>query len=939
MTRTKSAKALLVALLSLAIVIAFMPAMAQSSYAASKLKVSPSKKTISVKKTVKLTAKGLSAKQLKKVKWSTTKAGKKIVKLSASKGKTIKVTGKKAGKAKITAKYGKKKATVTITVKKASTPAPATTDVASVAIDKTSPKVGDTLVANTTPAGATATYKWFADGAEISGATSATYVLTKDQLGKKISVEATGVDKYKGTVKSAETAAVAEATITAALSETGSPTVGTAIKVNLTPAAAESAVSFQWYRGKGTTNAINGATSASYTPVAADAGSVLTVKMTVKTGEGYATKITGADANGCLTTAAVYYAASADAVQVVMSGTPEVGKDFSANIVRKDTTTTTQGYTAQWYVDSVKDDNKLGAAQTITDTKFTAKTTAANDTATVTLSGSQIKAAHVGKTLILVVKQNQTTGEFTGTSVPVATSLGTLSVTADTDANRTATSSASATLDIYFGSTTLTASFGKTAKDTATYQWYKTVNSVDQAIEGATAATYAPAAADSAVTTYKVVATGTGSYTGTKTVVVKVHKLTEVSITAVDIYNGDKKLDDGTKVASGTTVKAVTTPALAKDAVDYKWTSGGTTVGTTDSYTLTDTDAGQDVVVTITLKDSMKNAYTMGSDTTATVKGVKALTAVTAIYANGNDTTAKTYATSDAPVVGQYIKPAVTPETAVNYKFFLDDESAPITGVATATNGYYQIPATLLDNKTGDHKIIVKAIGASGLYQGAEVTMTTPVVKKATENIAGVKVVGTTDLSDGKTAATVGDKLKATAWNNAKIDGGFAIASSNVTYTWKVGDTTIAANSTALSDNGASYTIQDADAGKTISVTAAPKADATDVTGTATWDMGKLSIQAAAFGIKVTPTASGNWLAGSTIVVTPNTGYAATYTWTLNGVRQDVTTGSFQIPADATGDIVVTAKNSAKATETATLTFNFVEKSGDTAAHWTLSSN
>ena len=66
MTRTKSAKALLVALLSLAIVIAFMPAMAQSSYAASKLKVSPSKKTISVKKTVKLTAKGLSAKQLKK---------------------------------------------------------------------------------------------------------------------------------------------------------------------------------------------------------------------------------------------------------------------------------------------------------------------------------------------------------------------------------------------------------------------------------------------------------------------------------------------------------------------------------------------------------------------------------------------------------------------------------------------------------------------------------------------------------------------------------------------------------------------------------------------------------------------------------------------------------------------------------------------------------
>ena len=94
-----------------------MPAMATNTYAASKLKVKASKKTVQVKKSVKLTAKGLSAKQLKKVKWSTTKAGKKVVKLSKKKGKSIKVTGKKAGKAKITAKYGKKKATITIKVK------------------------------------------------------------------------------------------------------------------------------------------------------------------------------------------------------------------------------------------------------------------------------------------------------------------------------------------------------------------------------------------------------------------------------------------------------------------------------------------------------------------------------------------------------------------------------------------------------------------------------------------------------------------------------------------------------------------------------------------------------------------------------------------------------------------------------------------------------
>ena len=94
-----------------------MPAMATNTYAASKLKVKASKKTVQVKKSVTLKATGLSAKQLKKVKWSTTKAGKKVVKLSKKKGKSIKVTGKKAGKAKITAKYGKKKATITIKVK------------------------------------------------------------------------------------------------------------------------------------------------------------------------------------------------------------------------------------------------------------------------------------------------------------------------------------------------------------------------------------------------------------------------------------------------------------------------------------------------------------------------------------------------------------------------------------------------------------------------------------------------------------------------------------------------------------------------------------------------------------------------------------------------------------------------------------------------------
>ena len=69
------------------------------SYAAKKLKVSPTKKTIYVGKTVKLKAN-------QKVKWSV-KSGKTIVKLSSKKSTTVVVKGLKKGSASVTAKAGK----------------------------------------------------------------------------------------------------------------------------------------------------------------------------------------------------------------------------------------------------------------------------------------------------------------------------------------------------------------------------------------------------------------------------------------------------------------------------------------------------------------------------------------------------------------------------------------------------------------------------------------------------------------------------------------------------------------------------------------------------------------------------------------------------------------------------------------------------------------
>lgn len=89
----------------------FAPA---ETHAASKIKISKTKATMTVGKTMQLKIKGTK----KKVTWSSNK---KSVATVSKKGK---VTARKAGTATITAKVGKKKFKCKVTVKKKSTPKP-----------------------------------------------------------------------------------------------------------------------------------------------------------------------------------------------------------------------------------------------------------------------------------------------------------------------------------------------------------------------------------------------------------------------------------------------------------------------------------------------------------------------------------------------------------------------------------------------------------------------------------------------------------------------------------------------------------------------------------------------------------------------------------------------------------------------------------------------
>jgi hypothetical protein len=145
-------------------------------------------------------------------------------------------------------------------------------------------KVGSRLTATPglwTPPGVSLTYRWFASGAVISGATASSFVVQPAQLGKTIAVEVTGTAVgYATLVKtSAKTAAVTAGTLSAK-----TPVISGKAKVGSRLAAKAGSwgpspvtLRYQWYaNGK----KIAKATKSSYKIAKAYKGKKITVKVT-----------------------------------------------------------------------------------------------------------------------------------------------------------------------------------------------------------------------------------------------------------------------------------------------------------------------------------------------------------------------------------------------------------------------------------------------------------------------------------------------------------------------------------------------------------------------------------------------------------------------------------------------------------------------------------
>ncbi|NQX12282.1 hypothetical protein HQQ80_11645 [Microbacteriaceae bacterium VKM Ac-2855] len=336
--------------------------------------------------------------------------------------------------------------------------------------------VGSTLTANpgTWDSGVTLSYQWKKNnGVYISGATAKTYVLKAADAGATLTVSVTGTKPgYSSATKTSATTAVVTngAVITGPTPTiTGTPTVGqklTAVPGSWTPAPVT--LGYQWKRN-GT--AISGATAATYTLVAADAGTAISVSVTgSKSGYTSATK----------TSATVTVAA---ALQTLMptptiTGTTKVASTLTANPGTWDTGTT---LTYQW--------KKNGGVYINGATSKTYVLKGSDAGATITVSVTSTKPGYSPATKTSATTAAVANGTLTGATPTIS---GTAKV-----------------------GQILTAKPGTWAPDpvTLTYQWFRGTT----AISGATAATYKLVTADKgAAISVKVTGTKTGYTTLTK---------------------------------------------------------------------------------------------------------------------------------------------------------------------------------------------------------------------------------------------------------------------------------------------------------------------------------------------------------------------------------------------------------------------------------------
>lgn len=236
---------------------------------------------------------------------------------------------------------------------------------------------GQTLTANpgTWTPGTAFTYQWLRNGAAIPGATSSTYKLTSGDVGKQISVSVSGKKVGYTPASVTKSSAKSSKVMKAATPKvSGTLAVGSTLKVSKGGWTSSVKFAYQWLRDG---RPINKATKTSYKLTNADAGKLITVRVTGKR-SGYETTALASTA-----TTKVMKAATPK-----ISGTKKVGKTLTAKPGSWLAGTT---FTYQWYANGKQIKDATGA-------KLTLAKAQKKKRITVKVTGSQPGHATIAKT-------------------------------------------------------------------------------------------------------------------------------------------------------------------------------------------------------------------------------------------------------------------------------------------------------------------------------------------------------------------------------------------------------------------------------------------------------------------------------------------------------------------------------------------------------------
>ena len=470
-------------------------------------------------------------------------------------------------------------------------------------------QVGETLTADTSGIAdedgldnVSFSYRWLAEGTDISGATGSTHTLADADEGKTIAVEVSFTDDEgnEETLTSAATDPVAEATqpnspATGAPSISGTAQVGETLTADSSGVAdadglTNATLSYQWLADDAD---ISGATGATYTLADADEGMAIKLQVSFTDDAGNDETLTSAAT--AVVSAATQPNNPATGAPTV-SGTAQVGETLTAD---------TSGI-----ADEDGLDNAAFSYQWL-----------AGDTEVAGATGSTYTLVEADESKAIKVQVSFTDDAGNPESL---TSTATVAVAAATQPNSPATGAPTTSGTVQVGETLTVDTSGIADEDglenvSFSYQWL-----ADNAgIAGATGSTYTLVEADEGKA-IKVQVSFTDDAGHDET-------LTSEAIAAVAAAPPENNEATGAPSISGTaqvgeTLTANTSGVIDADGLnnvqyDYQWLADAAEIAgaTNADYTLADADEGQTIKVRVSFSDDAGNNETLTSAPTAAV--------------------------------------------------------------------------------------------------------------------------------------------------------------------------------------------------------------------------------------------------------------------------------------------------------------------------------